>query len=220
MRMWLDPDKLATRSLTAADVVNAIQNQNVQVAAGKVGQQPVPAGQQFQFTMSALGRLDTVKQFGDIILKTGAASASQGTPQGSRQRPPARWSTCATWPASSWAPRTTTRPTARRPAVRGLAIFQLPGSNALDVADAIKKKMEELKSRFPAGLEYQIVYDTTPFIQQSVDEVFNTLRDAVILVAIVVLFFLQDWKAMILPMIDVPVSLIGTFAVMACWASP
>ena len=97
----------------------------------------------------------------------------------------------------------------------GLAVFQLPGSNALDVAKKVKDKMKELKKRFPAGVDYQIVYDTTPFIDQSVHEVFKTLLEAILLVAIVVLFFLQDWKAMILPMIDVPVSLIGTFAVMA-----
>ena len=100
-----------------------------------------------------------------------------------------------------------------------LSIYQLPGSNALDTAEGVYAKMKELKTRFPDGLDYQIVYDTTPFIRESVDEVFNTLRDAVILVAIVVLVFLQDWRAMILPMIDVPVSLIGTFAVMARWAS-
>ncbi len=96
-----------------------------------------------------------------------------------------------------------------------LSIYQLPGSNALDTANGVYAKMKELKTRFPDGLDYQIVYDTTPFIRESVNEVFNTLRDAVILVAIVVLVFLQDWRAMILPMIDVPVSLIGTFAVMA-----
>ncbi len=96
-----------------------------------------------------------------------------------------------------------------------VAVFQLPGSNALDVANRVKQRMEELKSRFPPGLDYRIVYDTTPFIRQSIDEVFRTLVEAVLLVALVVLFFLQDWKAMILPMIDVPVSLVGTFAVLA-----
>ena len=101
-----------------------------------------------------------------------------------------------------------------RPSV-GILVFQLPGTNALDVAGRIRAKMEELKTRFPEGVDYEIGYDTTPFIRESVDEVFNTLRDAVILVTIVVLLFLQDWRAMILPMIDVPVSLIGTFAVMA-----
>src|SRR5207247_2829844 len=100
------------------------------------------------------------------------------------------------------------------PAV-GINVYQLPGTNALEVADRVRAKMKELKKRFPPGLDYAIAYDTTPFIRESISEVFSTLRDAVLLVALVVLFFLQDWRAMILPMIDVPVSLIGTFAVMA-----
>src|SRR5438270_394477 len=104
---------------------------------------------------------------------------------------------------------------ASRAPATGMGVFPLPGSNALDVADAVKKRMEELKASFPPGLEYRILYDTTPFIRQSVDEVVNTLIIAVLLVALVVLLFLQDWRAMILPMIDVPVSLVGTFAVMA-----
>ncbi len=209
MRMWLDPDKLATRSLTAVDVVNAIQNQNVQVAAGEVGQEPVPNGQEFQYPMSTLGRLDTVKQFGAIVLKTGQGNQSQGNASNQvvRVRDVAR----IEFGAQNYdqIAKLDGQPAA------GLAVFQLPGSNALDVAAAVKKKMNELSQSFPAGLQYKIVYDTTPFIRQSVDEVFNTLIIAVILVAIVVLFFLQDWKSMILPMIDVPVSLIGTFAVMA-----
>jgi multidrug efflux pump len=209
MRVWLDPEKMASRNLTTGDVVNAVQNQNVQVAAGQVGQQPVPDGQQFQFTMSTLGRLDEEKQFADIILKTGDVDPRQGmtSSQVVRLRDVARLELGAQQydQAASLD---------GQPSV-GLAVFQLPGSNALDVAEAIKKKMEELKKRFPKGVDYRIVYDTTPFIEQSVEEVFKTLRDAIILVAIVVLFFLQDWKAMILPMIDVPVSLVGTFAVMA-----
>jgi multidrug efflux pump len=208
MRLWLDPYKLATRGLTASDVITAIQSQNVQVAAGTVGQQPVPTGQPFQLTMSALGRLDTERQFGNIILKTGAPNDSGG-------------------PSS---PVVYVRDVARvelgaqsyditntgdgQPST-SMAVFLLPGANALAVADAIKQRMTELKSRFPPGLEYDFYYDTTPFIQRSIEEVLNTLVIAVLLVGAVVLFFLQDWKAMILPMIDVPVSLVGTFAVMA-----
>jgi multidrug efflux pump len=234
MRLWLDPDKLATRGLTASDVVSAIQNQNVQVAAGTVGQQPVPMGQPFQLSMTALGRLDTEKEFGNIILKTGYSASSTSGP--SIPRPDRNNSAniyvgdSAGATSGSSSPVVYVRDVARvelgaqsydqtgtldsRPSV-GMALFLLPGANALEVADAIKKRMKELKSRFPPGLEYQIQYDTTPFIERSVEEVLNTLVIAVLLVGGIVLFFLQDWKAMILPMIDVPVSLVGTFAVMA-----
>jgi multidrug efflux pump len=208
MRIWVDPYKLASRSLTAVDVVNAVQSQNVQVAAGNVGQQPVPAGQVFQLPMDALGRLTTEKQFGDIIIKAGQANV-QSNPSSPvvRVRDVGRVEMGAqTYDQQC---RLNNDPSAI------LAVFQLPGSNALDVGNRVKARMEELKSRFPPGLDYRIVYDTTPFIRQSIDEVFRTLIEAVLLVAVVVLFFLQDWKAMILPMIDVPVSLIGTFAVLA-----
>jgi multidrug efflux pump len=212
MRLWLDPYKLATRGLTALDVISAVQNQNVQVAAGTVGQQPVPAGQPFQLTMSALGRLDTERQFSDIILKTDAPNASQGDSGGPSSpvvyvRDVARVELGAqTYDQTA---------TADGQPSTNMAVFLLPGANALAVADAIKQRMKELKSRFPPGLEYDFYYDTTPFIQRSIEEVLNTLVIAVLLVGGVVLFFLQDWKAMILPMIDVPVSLVGTFAVMA-----
>jgi multidrug efflux pump len=209
MRVWLNPEKMAARNLTTMDIVNAVKAQNVQVAAGQIGQQPVPGGQQFQYTMSTLGRLEDVEQFADIIVKTGQGTKEQGRPSSQvvRIRDVGRIELGAQQYDQI----------ARLDGISsvGLAVFQLPGSNALDTADAVKKKMEELKQRFPEGVEYRIVYDTTPFINQSVDEVFHALRDAVILVALVVLFFLQDWRAMILPMIDVPVSLIGTFAVMA-----
>lgn len=209
MRIWLDPEKMASLNLATIDVVNAVQNQNVQVAAGQIGQQPVPAGQQFQFPMSTLGRLEDVSQFADIIVKTGQGNKEQGrsSSQVVRVRDIARIELGAQ--QYDQISHLDGLPTV------GLAIFQLPGSNALDVADRIKKKMEELKKKFPRGLDYRIVYDTTPYTTQSIREVFHTLRDAIFLVALVVLFFLQDWKAMILPMIDVPVSLIGTFAVMA-----
>ena len=239
LRAWLDPDKLAALNLSATDVVNAITQQNIQVAAGQIGQQPVPSGQQFQLTINTLGRLTDPEQFGEIILKAGQRStqtsqSSQGSSSGGQSG-----STQPAQGGSSNDQYTTIpdvpgivrlRDVARvelgsrqyeqsctlngKPSV-AMSIFQLPGSNALSTASGVYAKMEELKSRFPEGLDYKIVYDTTPFINESVNEVFKTLRDAVILVGIVVLLFLQDWKAMILPMIDVPVSLIGTFAVMA-----
>jgi multidrug efflux pump len=242
MRLWLDPNKLATRNLTAVDVVNAVTNQNVQVAAGAVGQQPVPAGQQFQYPLTALGRLETIKQFGDIILKTGPATAAANASGNSQSSVPATSGSGSTsaGPSDTAAPDASAdvsssavvhvRDVGRiqlgaqtydqtseldgKPSIV-LAIFLLPGANALETADLVKAKMNELQNRFPPGLESHIIYDTTPFIQQSVDEVFNTLLIAILLVALVVLFFLQDWRAMILPMIDVPVSLVGTFAVLA-----
>lgn len=201
MRIWLDPEKLAGRGLTASDVVNVLREQNVQVAAGQLGQQPVPTGQDFQYTLSTLGRLIEPAQFGEIIVKSGEKG------EVTYIRDIAR--------IELGAKNQDTRCTLDGKPSVGLAIYQLPGSNALQTADRIRERMKELGARFPRGLEYAIVYDTTPFIEESVNEVFKTLRDAVVLVAIVVLLFLQDWKAMILPMIDVPVSLVGTFAVMA-----
>jgi len=218
MRVWLNPEKMAALSLTTNDVIRAVQNQNIQAAVGQIGQQPMAPEQLLQLTMSTLGRLETVEQFKDIILKTGEQSkpgASKADPSkdvGQLSSPVVRLRDVARVEMGAQQYDQICRLDGQ-PAV-GLAIFQLPGSNALDVAKKIKEKMEELKEHFPPGLEYKIVYDTTPFIKQSVEEVFKTLFEAVILVAIVVLFFLQDWKAMILPMIDVPVSLVGTFAVM------
>ncbi len=252
MRAWLDPQKLAALNLSANNVVNAISQQNLQVAAGQIGQQPVPRGQQFQLTINTLGRLIEPEQFGNIILKAGGqgntpmpgsvgsaegqGSQGQGGQSGQSSEIVSEGATDQGGSNSQGGPLVQApaivrlRDVARvelgsrqydqsctldgQPSV-ALSIYQLPGSNALDTAKGVYKKMRELKARFPDGLDYQIVYDTTPFIRESVDEVFKTLRDAVILVGIVVLVFLQDWKAMILPMIDVPVSLIGTFAIMA-----
>jgi multidrug efflux pump len=248
LRAWLDPAKLAALNLSATDVITAITQQNLQVAAGQIGQQPVPKGQQFQLTINTVGRLVEPEQFEDIILKAGQdnpqamTSAADSTDAGSQSRSgPATKSgqrggaNAGGTGGQAMAPAQATgivrlRDVARvelgsrqydqsctldgKPSV-AVSIYQLPGSNALATASGVYEKMRELKARFPDGLEYKIVYDTTPFISESVGEVFKTLRDAVILVGIVVLFFLQDWKAMILPMIDVPVSLIGTFAIMA-----
>ncbi|MBN9122325.1 MAG: efflux RND transporter permease subunit [Planctomycetes bacterium] len=241
MKAWLDPDKLAANGLSASDVVNAIRAQNVQVAAGQLGQEPAAPGVAFQYTLNALGRLETVGQFKNIIVKAGstgttagaAADAAGGTGAlvSGNGEGVAPGSSTPTVPSGDMTVRPVVRLgdvarvelTARsqditntldgQPAV-GLAIFALPGANALDVAERVKKRLAELKKRFPPGVEYAVRYDTTPFIRQSVEEVYNTLFDATLLVAIVVLLFLQDWRAMILPMIDVPVSLVGTFAVM------
>src|ERR1700756_4096458 len=201
MRVWLDPDKLQSRNLTVNDVIRVLREQNVQVAAGRIGQPPVPTGQDFQYTLSTLGRLVEADQFADIILNTGKDGEVTYLRDVSRTELGAR--------NQDTLCRLDGRPS---PAV---IVFLLPGANALDTADGIKARMRELETRFPRGLRYLIGYDTTPFIRESVDEVFHTLIESVVLVALVVLLFLQDWKALLLPVIDVAVSLVGTFAVMA-----
>jgi multidrug efflux pump subunit AcrB len=201
MRLWLDPEKMASRNLSASDVVTAIEQQNTQVAAGQVGQPPVETGQVFQFTVSTMGRLADPEQFAEMILKTDAGGRLV------RLRDVARIELGAEGYDQTC--RLNGMPSV------ALSIYQLPGSNALEIADLVKAKMETLKGRFPDGLDYAIVYDTTPFITESINEVFKSLRDAVILVAIVVLVFLQNWRSAIIPLIAVPVAIIGTFAVMA-----
>src|SRR5205807_237628 len=198
--VWLDPDKLQSRNLSAGDVIRVLREQNVQVAAGQIGQPPVSRGQDFQYTMSTLGRLVEAEQFANIVLKPGSDGEITYLKDVSRTELGAQNQNSLS--------RLDGKPSA------GIGMFQLPGSNALDTADGIKARMRELETRFPKGLHYAIVYDTTPFIRESVNEVFHTLRDAIILVAIVILLFLQDWKALLLPVIDVAVSLVGTFAVM------
>jgi multidrug efflux pump len=200
MRVWLDPDQLQTRSLTAGDVIRVLREQNVQVAAGQVGQPPVPRGQDFQYTLSTLGRLVEPEQFGDIVLNTGADGEVTYLRDVSRLELGAKNQNVLS--------RLDGRPSA------GIAIFLLPGANALDTSDLVKAKMRELGKRFPKGLHYAIRYDTTPFIRESVDEVIHTLLESVVLVGAVILLFLQDWKALLLPIIDMAVSLVGTFAVM------
>ena len=201
MRVWLDPQKMSFRGLGASDVVRAIEQQNIQVAAGQLGQPPVDTGQAFQFTITTLGRLSDTDQFADMILK---ADAQGGVV---RLRDVAE----VELGAQGYDQICTLD---GRPTV-ALSVYQRPGSNALDVARSVRSKMEELKERFPEGIDYAIAYDTTPFITESVNEVFKTLRDAVILVAVVVLLFLQNWRSALIPLIAVPVAVVGTFAVMS-----
>jgi len=201
MRIWLDPARLQARYLTAGDVIRVLREQNVQVAAGQIGQPPVPKGQDLQYTLTTQGRLIEPEEFANIVLNTGASGQVTYLRDVSRTELGAR--------SQDVLSRLDGKPSA------GIGIFQLPGSNALDTADRIKAKMRDLQTRFPRGLRYAILYDTTPFVRESVSGVLNTLRDAVILVAIVVLLFLQDWRALLLPVIDVGVSLVGTFAVMS-----
>ncbi|HZZ44152.1 MAG TPA: multidrug efflux RND transporter permease subunit [Tepidisphaeraceae bacterium] len=202
MRLWLNPEQLASRNLTAGDLIKAVQEQNVQVAAGIVGGPPLPKGTApFQYTVNAQGRLIEPKQFGEIIIKTGADGSL------TRVKDVARIELGA-------ADYTTTTHFNGLPAV-GIPVFQLPGSNSLATANAIYKKMEELKKGFPSGVDYSIPYDTTTFTRDSIHDVVMTLFEAVGLVALVVLIFLQSWRASIVPLMAIPVSIIGTFAIMS-----
>ncbi len=201
MRLWLDPERMASRNISTTDVQRAIEQQNTQVAAGQIGQPPVKNGQVFQFTISTMGRLMDPKQFEEMIIKADTLGRIVRLKDVARVELGARGydQTCTL---------------DGKPSV-ALSIYQLPGSNALKIAQSVRSKMEDLKDRFPDGIDYSIVYDTTPFITESINEVFKALRDAVILVAIVVLVFLQNWRSAIIPLIAVPVAIIGTFAVMA-----
>ncbi len=201
MRLWIDPDKLAAKGLSATDVVSAITQQNAQIAAGQVGQPPAPDGQAFQYTISTLGRLIDEEQFSEMILKT--------DDQGRLVR---MKDVCRIELGALGYDQTCTLD--GKPSV-ALSVYQLPGTNALETAQGVRDKIEELKARFPTGVDYAIVYDTTPFIDESINEVFLTLRDAIILVAVVMLVFLQSWRAAIIPLAAVPVAIVGTFAAMA-----
>ena len=200
MRVWLDPDKLKARGLTTNDVVNAIREQNVQVAAGQIGQPPVPADQSFQYTINTQGRLTDVAEFEDIIIKTAAGARI------TRVKDVARVELgSVTYDVTS---RFEGKPSA------ALAVFQLPGANALEVSRRVDAKMVELNKRFPEDLEYTIPFDTTKFVNSAIREVLMTLVIASLLVFLTIFVFLEDWRASLVPGVTIPVSLIGTFAVM------
>ncbi len=204
LRIWLDPEQLSTRGLTPQDVRDAIAAQNAQVIGGMTGQSPVAADQQFELAVAATGLLSTPEEFGAIVL--GSGPSVPGTPL-VRLRDVARIELGAAVYDQTCRYNGT-------PAV-GMAIYQLPETNALECSRAIKEKMEELAARFPAGLDYVVAYDTTPFITESIVEVAKTLREAIVLVALVVLIFLQSWRATLIPLVAVPVAIVGTFAAMA-----
>ncbi len=206
IRAWLDPQLLAARNISASEVATAIRMQSVEAPIGQLNQQPAPVIASFQDPLHTLGRLTTPEQFGDIIVKIAQGSQGAGSPQVVRLKDLARVELGAQ--NYNQFAMLNGQPTV------GLAMFQLPGTNALDVADRIKSKMSELESRFPAGLTYAIRHDTTPFIRESVDDVVRTLLEAVALVAIVVLLFLQNWRASLIPLVAVPVAVVGTFTVM------
>ncbi len=201
MRLWLNPEKIAARNLTAGEVIAAVREQNVQVAAGVIGQPPSPTNAEFQYTVSSLGRLNRPEQFGEIVIKRGERGQITYLKDVARIEMGAKDYNSSLFLDGD-------------PTV-GLAIFQLPGSNALDTKKAVVAAMEKLKTRFPVGLDYLMVYDTVVFIQQSIDAVVKTLFEAILLVVFVVIIFLQNWRAALIPMLAVPVSLIGAFAVMS-----
>ncbi len=195
MRIWLDPQRMAARNLTAQDVVNALQEQNIQVGAGKIGQSPTPDDQLFEIPLQAVGRLQTVDEFEQLVLKRGEdGNLVKIQDVGWVELGAENYSTVATFKG--------------QPTV-GIGIYQLPGSNALDVANQVKATATELSKTFPPGLQYEVPYDTTLFVSASLKEVVITLAQAVGLVILIIFIFLQDWRATLIPAIAIPVALIG-----------
>ena len=201
MRIWLDPNKLQARGLMPQDVIQSIQQQSQQVAAGQVGSPPTPPGQAFQYTLNVNGRLDDAGQFEDIIVKTGNnGDVTRVRDVGSVELGAQTYSQIFSLN--------------KQPAT-GIGVFQSPGANALEVEKAVEKKMTELARAFPQGIKYDTPFDTTKFVNASIHEVYKTLIEAGLLVLVVILVFLQDWRAMLVPATTVPVTIIGAFAAMA-----
>jgi hydrophobe/amphiphile efflux-1 (HAE1) family protein len=199
MRVWLDPQKMAARDLTTGDVVGAIREQNVQVAAGQVGAPPA-AGAEFQLALNAKGRLESEDEFGQIVIKTGQNGEAVLLRDIARME----------LGASSYA----TQSLLGNENAVAIPIFQAPGSNALDLSNKVRADMETLKKSFPQGMDYKIIYDPTQFVRQSIDAVVHTLLEAIALVVLVVILFLQTWRASVIPLVAVPISVIGTFGVL------
>lgn len=201
IRIWLDPNRLSAYGLSGADVVAALQAQNVQVSGGALGQQPAPDSNPLQVMVTTQGRFDDVRQFRNVIVKTGTDGRIVQLEDVARVEMGGKDYTSRSYLDGQTAV--------------AMGVFQRPGTNALATSEEVIAKMEELKKDFPPGLEYTIIYNPTEFVAQSVDEVYKTLIEAIILVALVVLIFLQNWRAALIPILAIPVSLIGTFAVMA-----
>jgi len=200
LRVWLDPEKVASRNLTASDVVNAIREQNRQVAAGSLGAPPAPGATDFQLSINTQGRLVDEEEFENIIVRAGEDGEI------TRLKDIAR----VELGSSQYALRSLLN---NQPSV-AIPVFQRPGSNAIEISDSVRARMAELKRDFPEGVDYEIVYDPTIFVRGSIEAVVHTLLEAIVLVVLVVILFLQTWRASIIPLAAVPVSLIGTFAVM------
>jgi HAE1 family hydrophobic/amphiphilic exporter-1 len=201
MRVWLDPNKLYARNLMPQDVISAIQQQSQQVTAGQVGAPPAPAGQAFQYTLNVSGRLDDTSEFENVIVKTGTSGDV------TRVRD-------VGWVELGAQTYSQIFSLNNRPAT-GIGVFQSPGANALEVEQAVRKKMEVLAKAFPQDITYDAPFDTTKFVSESINEVYKTLIEAGLLVLVVILIFLQDWRAMLVPATTVPVTIIGAFAAMA-----
>jgi len=201
MRIWLDPRKMQARGLVAQDVIQALQQQSAQVTAGQIGAPPTPADQAFQYTLNVMGRLDNADDFADVIVKAGGGSDVTRLKDVGRVELGAQ----------------TYSQVFKLNGVQaaGLAIFQAPGANSLNVAGEVRDRMKALAREFPQGLTYDVPFDTSIFVHESVNEVYKTLGEAAILVLIVILVFLQDWRAMLVPATTVPVTIIGAFAAMA-----
>ena len=201
MRVWLDPNKLQVRGLMPQDVIQAIQQQSQQVTAGQVGMPPTPSGQAFQYTLNVNGRLDETSEFEDVIVKTGNnGDVTRVRDVGSVELGAQTYSQIFSLN--------------KHPAT-GIGVFQSPGANALEVEKAVRKKMATLAAAFPQDVKFDIPFDTTKFVSASIDEVYKTLIEAGLLVLVVILIFLQDWRAMLVPATTVPVTIIGAFAAMA-----
>ncbi len=200
VRIWLNPEKVASLNLTTSDIIAAIREQNRQAAAGTIGAPPSAEGNPFQLLIKVKGRLESVEEFNDIIIRVGQEGAI------TRLKDVAR----VELGSNSYALRSLLN---NKPAA-AVAIFQSPGSNAIQLSDNVRTRMEELKQTFPEGVDYDIVYDPTIFVRGSIEAVVKTLLEAILLVVVVVVLFLQTWRASIIPLVAVPVSLVGTFAVM------
>lgn len=200
MRIWLDPDRISSLGLTAGDVVSALRSKNVQVASGTLGQQPMEKQGAFELKVQTQGRLIAPEEFANIVVKSGEGGRTVRVKDIGRVE----------LGADSYG----TRGYLAGKAAIALPIFQRPGTNAIETADAIKARMVELSKDFPKGLEYKIVYNPTDFVSQSIDAVYSTIIEAVVLVVLVIMLFLQNWRAAIIPIVAIPISLIGTFAVM------
>lgn len=198
MRLWLDPDKIAARGLTASDVLSAVREQNIQVSAGQLGAEPMPNGSDFLTLINAKGRLGSTEEFSNVVIKTGADGEV------------VRLSDVARIELAAGDYSMRARLDGENAAAIG--IFQAPGANALEIRDEVIRRMDEAAKRFPPGMEYKSIYDTTIFVRDSIKSVVTTLLEATLLVVLVVILFLQTWRASIIPLIAVPVSVIGTFA--------